>query len=76
MMNEEEYATAERLRDRFAGDEIVAEAQRIVADFFADPDSSGALVILEHARIVGATVRDEDLDGFLEDLGTFFPRPS
>lgn len=73
MMNEEEYAVAERLRDRFAGDEIVAEAKRIVGGFFADRDSPGALAILEHARIVGSTILDEDLDGFLEDLTTFFP---
>lgn len=76
MMDEEEYAIAERLRDRFAGDEIVAEAQRRVAEFFAGLESPGALAILEHARIVGATIRDEDLDGFLEDLRTFFPQPS
>lgn len=76
MMNEEEYAAAEDLRDRFAGDEIVAEAQRIVAELFADLDSPGALAILEHARIVGARIRAEDLDGFLEDLRTFFPRPN
>ena len=74
MMTEEEYATAERLRDRFAGDEIVAEAMRIVAEFFADVDSLGSLAIREHARITGATVRDEELDGFLEDLRTFFPK--
>jgi hypothetical protein len=74
MMTEEEYATAERFRDRFAGDEIVAEAKSIVAQFFADGDSLGALAILEHARIVGATIRNEELDGFLEDLRTFFPK--
>jgi len=74
MMTEEEYATAERLRDRFAGDEIVAEAMRIVAEFFADVDSLGSLAIREHARITRATVRNDELDGFLEDLRTFFPK--
>lgn len=74
MMTEEEYATAERLRDRFAGDEIVVEAERIVAELFADVDSPGALAILEHARMTGATIHDEELDGFLEDLRTFFPK--
>lgn len=73
MMSEEEYSAAERLRNRFAGDEIVTQACRIVAEFFADLDSPGALAILEHARIVGASIRDEELDGFLEDLRTFFP---
>lgn len=75
MMNEEEYAITERLRDRYAGDEIVVEAQRIVAEFFADLDSPGAMAILEHARIAGATIRDGALHGFLEDLRTFFPKP-
>lgn len=73
MMNREEYASAEGFRDRFAGDEIVAEARGIVTRFFADIDSPGVLAILEHARIAGASIRDEDLDGFLEDLRTFFP---
>jgi len=36
MMTEEEYEAAEGFRDRFAGDEIVKEAQGIVSDLFAD----------------------------------------
>jgi len=74
MMTEEEYKTAEGYRDRFAGDEIVEEAERIVGGLFADIDSQGALAVLEHARLTGATIRDHDLDGFLEDLRTFFPK--
>ncbi|TVP55376.1 MAG: hypothetical protein EA351_10875 [Gemmatimonadales bacterium] len=76
MMTEEEYETAEGFRDRFAGDEIVEEARRIVAELFADIDSRGALAILEHARTGGATIRDADLTGFLEDLRIFFPKPT
>ncbi len=75
MMTEEEYEATEGFRDRFAEDEIVEEAQRIVAELFADVDSRGALAILEHARTVGATIRDKDLNAFLDDLKTFCPRP-
>jgi hypothetical protein len=74
MMSEEEYAIAKSLRDRFTGDSIVLEAQRIVAELFPDPDSAGALAIQEHARIARSAISDEDLLGFLEDLGTFFAR--
>jgi hypothetical protein len=73
MMTEEEYETAQGFRDRFGGEEVVVEARRIVSDLFADVDSRGTLALLEHARTVGVTIRDEDLDGFLEDLKFFFP---
>jgi hypothetical protein len=73
MMTEEEYETAEGFRDRFGGEEVVVEARRIVSDLFADVDSRGTLALLEHARTVGVTIRDEDLAGFLEDLKVFFP---
>lgn len=73
MMTEEEYVAAQQLRDRFAGDEIVMEARRIVTEFFSHPDLPGALAILQHARMVGADIRDEDLGAFLEDLTTLFP---
>lgn len=76
MMTEEEYKTAEGFRDRFAGDEIVEEAETIVGGLFVDIDSQGALAVIEHARTTGATIRDQDLDGFLEDLRTFFPKPA
>lgn len=73
MMTESEYGAAEALRDQFADDEIVTEARRIVAELFGNLDSPGAIAILEHARVVGAGIPDEALDGFLEDLRTFFP---
>jgi hypothetical protein len=76
MMTEEGYGTAEALRDRFAGDEVVVEAQRIVAELFVDLNSKGALAVLDHSRMVGATITDEHLVAFLEDLETFFPRPT
>jgi hypothetical protein len=71
MMTEAEFQTAEGFRDRFAGDEIVEEGRRIVAELFADRDSRGALAVLEHARVARASIRDLDLDGFIEDLRTF-----
>jgi hypothetical protein len=76
MMNEQEYEDAERFRDRFEGEDIVKSARRIVAELFTDRDSRGPLAILEHARTVGANITNDDLVGFLEDLETFFPRPS
>lgn len=76
MMTEEDYQTAEELRDRLAGDEIVEEARRIVAELFIDLDSRGTVAILEHAGLVGTTIHQPDVEGFLEDLKTFFPRPA
>lgn len=76
MMTEEDYEAAERLRDRFSREEMVQEARRIVAELFIDLDSRGALAVLEHARTVGTNIPNDDLMAFLDDLETFFPRPS
>lgn len=32
--------------------------------------------ILEHARTASVVILEEDLAGFLEDIRTFFPKPT
>lgn len=73
MMAEAYLETAGALRDRYAGDEIVVDACRIVADLFSEPDASGALAVLEHARTVRVELASGDLNTFTGVLSELFP---
>ena len=73
MITEDEYQSAERMRDAFDSDDIAKEARRIVGEFFGGPDGAGALAILEYARKLRADIGRSEVGAFLEDLQYFFP---
>lgn len=73
MMTEKEWDQATVLRDRFAGEDILAEAYDIVRSLFAGIDAEGIRLLRLYARSTGEEISETRLQEFIDDLQTLLP---
>ena len=76
MTSETEYAEVMSLARKYADDELVKEAGRIVSTLFDSTQSTGVLAIREYAIVEEFDLEPVQIDEFVIDLKTFFgPEP-
>lgn len=75
MMTENEWTEAIGLRDKYIGEETVADARSIVKEYFGSEYATGTLALREYAKTVRYELSDETIQSFLADLVELFPAP-